>query len=79
MYTFGSNHLGQLGRGKVVLTPWIPGCVEGDLKGERVKKVVTSGANVLAVSGIVKLINFLDTVTHNNVRCTWFLNIFVIC
>jgi regulator of chromosome condensation (RCC1) repeat-containing protein len=54
LYSFGNNSKGQLGRGKDCIHPWQPKYVEGDLQGEKVTKVVTSGSSVLALSGILK-------------------------
>jgi len=51
VYSFGSNEKGQLGRGKFVANPWEPGHVKGDLEGEKVLKVVTSGSSALAMTG----------------------------
>lgn len=51
IYTFGANNQGQLGRGKNISKPWVPAEVGGDLKDTTVKKVVTSGASSIAISG----------------------------
>lgn len=51
VYTCGDNEKGQLGRGKVVPNHWELAKVGGDLEGEMVTKVVTSGSTVLALTG----------------------------
>lgn len=57
MYTCGNNSKGQLGRGKDVGRFWEFEEIGGDLGGEKVKKVVTSGSSVLALTGWYKNFN----------------------
>lgn len=50
VFTCGTNNKGQLGRGKDNKF-WDFQQVGGDLQGECVKKVVTSGSSVIALTG----------------------------
>jgi hypothetical protein len=64
VHSFGSNEKGQLGRGKLVLRPWEPEQVKGDLEGEKVVKVVTSGSSALAVTGGLPLSRLSTSVLY---------------
>jgi len=50
VYTCGSNEKGQLGRGKVAERPWDFQPLGGDLAGEKIVKVTTSGSSAIALS-----------------------------